>query len=260
MRRSARWTPDKTSKGVGLKVTNHLGKRLLESWYRPPVGGAQRRRYGARWLVSIQFLKSLRELPSDVVDAGGVDPQPGERGKAAFGRAFWGEAQTDCAPIVVGRVVSDVDEVVRHVGCRGRQTTPLCGAATSNKTAAPADVQTHAPPCLCATLSRDSRSDGVQGPHERIGGRPGPEATKSLIRSNLQRQSGGEAGIRTLGRGLCPFNGLANRRLQPLGHLTASAVREPAGAGRKSDYTPMWPVLRPPGAGRSPDALRTVTR
>ena len=32
---------------------------------------------------------------------------------------------------------------------------------------------------------------------------------------------GGEAGIRTLGRGLCPYNGLANRRLQPLGHLTA---------------------------------------
>ena len=32
---------------------------------------------------------------------------------------------------------------------------------------------------------------------------------------------GGEAGIRTLGTGLSPYNGLANRRLQPLGHLTA---------------------------------------
>jgi hypothetical protein len=32
---------------------------------------------------------------------------------------------------------------------------------------------------------------------------------------------GGEAGIRTLGRGLSPYNGLANRRLRPLGHLTA---------------------------------------
>ena len=129
---------------------------------------------------------------------------------------------------------------------------------------APADVQTHAPPCLCATLSRDSRSDGVQGPHERIGGRPGPEATKSLIRSNLQRQSGGEAGIRTLGRGLCPFNGLANRRLQPLGHLTASAVREPAGAGRNTNYTPMWPVVRPrpprrPGTGHPP-ARHSITQ
>jgi hypothetical protein len=32
--------------------------------------------------------------------------------------------------------------------------------------------------------------------------------------------TGGEAGIRTLGRALRPYNGLANRRLQPLGHLT----------------------------------------
>ena len=33
---------------------------------------------------------------------------------------------------------------------------------------------------------------------------------------------GGEAGIRTLGRAFRPYNGLANRRLQPLGHLTAA--------------------------------------
>jgi hypothetical protein len=34
--------------------------------------------------------------------------------------------------------------------------------------------------------------------------------------------TGGEAGIRTLGRSFSPYNGLANRRLQPLGHLTAA--------------------------------------
>src|SRR6185369_2385465 len=33
---------------------------------------------------------------------------------------------------------------------------------------------------------------------------------------------GGEAGIRTLGTTLRSYNGLANRRLQPLGHLTVS--------------------------------------
>jgi hypothetical protein len=33
--------------------------------------------------------------------------------------------------------------------------------------------------------------------------------------------TGGEAGIRTLGRGLSPYNGLANRRFRPLSHLTA---------------------------------------
>src|SRR3974390_3366939 len=34
-------------------------------------------------------------------------------------------------------------------------------------------------------------------------------------------RTGGERGIRTLGTGFSPYNGLANRRLQPLGHLTA---------------------------------------
>ena len=33
---------------------------------------------------------------------------------------------------------------------------------------------------------------------------------------------GGEEGIRTLGRALRPYNGLANRRLRPLGHLSAA--------------------------------------
>ena len=33
-------------------------------------------------------------------------------------------------------------------------------------------------------------------------------------------ESGGEGGIRTPGRGFGPYNGLANRRLQPLGHLS----------------------------------------
>jgi hypothetical protein len=32
--------------------------------------------------------------------------------------------------------------------------------------------------------------------------------------------AGGEGGIRTPDRGVSPYNGLANRRLQPLGHLS----------------------------------------
>jgi hypothetical protein len=32
--------------------------------------------------------------------------------------------------------------------------------------------------------------------------------------------SGGEGGIRTPDTGVSPYNGLANRRLQPLGHLS----------------------------------------
>src|SRR5206468_143370 len=40
-------------------------------------------------------------------------------------------------------------------------------------------------------------------------------------RGAMSGKLGGEAGIRTLDTAFRPYNGLANRRLQPLGHLTA---------------------------------------
>jgi hypothetical protein len=38
----------------------------------------------------------------------------------------------------------------------------------------------------------------------------------------------GERGIRTPGTGVNPYNGLANRRLQPLGHLSLPAGKRAA--------------------------------
>ena len=46
-------------------------------------------------------------------------------------------------------------------------------------------------------------------------------ANRSRERSERVAKVGGEEGIRTLGTAFRPYNGLANRRLQPLGHLTA---------------------------------------
>ena len=40
------------------------------------------------------------------------------------------------------------------------------------------------------------------------------------------KKSGGEGGIRTPDTGFGPYNGLANRRLQPLGHLSAGFVQQ----------------------------------
>ena len=40
------------------------------------------------------------------------------------------------------------------------------------------------------------------------------------------KTSGGEGGIRTLGTGVSPYNGLANRRLQPLGHLSGVCFQQ----------------------------------
>jgi hypothetical protein len=42
-----------------------------------------------------------------------------------------------------------------------------------------------------------------------------------LILLDELHDAGGDGGIRTLDRALQPYNGLANRRLQPLGHISA---------------------------------------
>jgi hypothetical protein len=48
-------------------------------------------------------------------------------------------------------------------------------------------------------------------------------------------QGGGAGGIRTLDRALQPYNGLANRRLQPLGHSSIGADMPDIGASRKPE-------------------------
>jgi hypothetical protein len=50
------------------------------------------------------------------------------------------------------------------------------------------------------------------------------------------RKDGGDGGIRTLDRALQPYNGLANRRLQPLGHISGKADMPDAGATRKRRF------------------------
>src|SRR5437762_13344747 len=47
----------------------------------------------------------------------------------------------------------------------------------------------------------------------------------------------GEGGIRTPDRGISPYNGLANRRLQPLGHLSSNCTAGilPASRHRRSE-------------------------
>ena len=47
---------------------------------------------------------------------------------------------------------------------------------------------------------------------------------------------GGDGGIRTLDRALQPYNGLANRRLQPLGHVSNTADMPDAAAARKRRF------------------------
>ena len=69
------------------------------------------------------------------------------------------------------------------------------------------------------------RSFGASGDTLRPSGGLPPEARRA--------KGGGAGGIRTLDRALQPYNGLANRRLQPLGHSSMSADMPDAGASRK---------------------------
>jgi hypothetical protein len=64
------------------------------------------------------------------------------------------------------------------------------------------------------------------------------------------REYGGDGGIRTLDRALQPYNGLANRRLQPLGH-----VSKPSASGRNSTDAPRAAF----GAGGPASSRRNIS-
>jgi Phage integrase family len=67
-------------------------------------------------------------------------------------------------------------------------------------------------------------------PENVTGDQNGKEEECKLLKNRQlaggTRKYGGEEGIRTLDTAFGPYNGLANRRLQPLGHLTAREVQE----------------------------------
>src|SRR5258706_4219462 len=49
------------------------------------------------------------------------------------------------------------------------------------------------------------------------------ELGETKLSCKIRNLIGGDAGIRTLDTALGPYNGLANRRLQPLGHVSCGA-------------------------------------
>src|ERR1700691_5000631 len=56
--------------------------------------------------------------------------------------------------------------------------------------------------------------------------------SQALISAGV-RTSGGEGGIRTLGTGVSPYNGLANRRIRPLCHLSGVRIYSLPRRGRQ---------------------------
>lgn len=118
--------PDKKAKEVSIKLTARLRKHASNPAYKALAERLEdlKNRHQQGVLVSIEFLKELLELAKDVVRMERETPEEDEidRGKAALTQLFE-EARSGDTPVMVQRVVDDIDEIVRAVRFDGWQNT-----------------------------------------------------------------------------------------------------------------------------------------
>ncbi len=119
--------PDpKKAKEIEIKVARRLRKHLGNPKFKALSErlDALRDRFESGVLNSVEFLKQLLQLAKEVLQAEKeVPPEEDEdRGKAALTELF-NEVKTAETPIMVARVVTDIDEIVRVVRFPGWQTT-----------------------------------------------------------------------------------------------------------------------------------------
>ena len=85
---------------------------------------ALKERHEQGLLVSVEFLKELLELATDVVAAeNAADADRGRRPRQGGAHRALREARNEETPIIVERVVDDIDEIVRVVRFAGWQNT-----------------------------------------------------------------------------------------------------------------------------------------
>lgn len=118
--------PDKKAKEIEIKVARRLRQRMHDPRFKA-LGErleALKQKHEQGLLLSIDFLKELLALARDVVSAEqAAEPIADEAlGKAALTELFE-EAKNDKTPIMVERVVNDIDEIVRVVRFDGWQNT-----------------------------------------------------------------------------------------------------------------------------------------
>jgi type I restriction enzyme, R subunit len=118
--------PRKKAKEIEIKVSRWLRKRLHDPRFQA-LGErleALKERHERGLLTSVEFLKELLNLARDVVAAERAAPPMAreEQGKAALTQLFE-EVKKPDTPIIVDRVVNDIDEIVRYVRFDGWQST-----------------------------------------------------------------------------------------------------------------------------------------
>ncbi|MGE3517519.1 MAG: type I restriction endonuclease subunit R [Vicinamibacterales bacterium] len=118
--------PGKRGKEIEIKISRWLRKRGNDPHFKE-LGErleALKARHEQGLLTSVEFLKELLKLARDVVSTERTAP-PLDReaeGKAALTELFE-EAKNKDTPIIVERVVNDIDEIVRVVRFPGWQAT-----------------------------------------------------------------------------------------------------------------------------------------
>jgi type I restriction enzyme, R subunit len=121
-------TPDPTRKAkeVEIKIATRLRRHMHDPRFKELSERLEdlRERHAQGVLLSIDFLKALLALARDVVSAEQTSEpiEKEQRGKAALTELFE-EARNGDTPVIVERVVADIDEIVRLVRFDGWQAT-----------------------------------------------------------------------------------------------------------------------------------------
>jgi type I restriction enzyme R subunit len=118
--------PDKKAREVSVKLTGRLRKHAGDPKFKALAERLEdlKNRHQQGLLLSIDFLKELLALAKDVVKTERETPEDEDlnRGKAAL-TALFEEASNGATPVMVKRVVDDIDDIVRQVRFDGWQAT-----------------------------------------------------------------------------------------------------------------------------------------
>ena len=114
------------AKELQIKIIDRLRRRMGNPRFRKLSERLEKlkEQHEAGQLHSIAFLKALLDLAKDLVNAEKETPpeEDEDRGKAAL-TALFQEARSASTPVLVERVVDDIDEIVRMVRFDGWQVT-----------------------------------------------------------------------------------------------------------------------------------------
>ncbi|WP_437757568.1 type I restriction endonuclease subunit R [Sorangium sp. So ce1389] len=118
--------PKERAKELEIKLTGRLRKHMGDPRYKALSERleALKERHEQGLLNSVEFLKHLLELARDLVRTEKDTPpeEDEDRGKAAL-TALFQQVKNDKTPVMVERVVADIDEIVRLVRFPGWQNT-----------------------------------------------------------------------------------------------------------------------------------------